>query len=240
MRLHKKASPKFVSVHHLLLDDPREELSRPRPHPQHRKSSQDSFSSFLSFFLRFASSIGGTNLEPISGTFSTIGNFSQTKCISFFPNLDNESKRNGRRDSSGTQHPPIHITVIVLRTLRRVFFFVSAGLCTTRKFVLCRENSNIFLRKSSLLCIIMRENTRKNTQRITSSSGEGVATRARKRKVGERDSLWDLVVNNDDICFKHILPRLSRTDVKFLYDVNTETRKLIKRSSRESDLRKMF
>jgi hypothetical protein len=86
----------------------------------------------------------------------------------------------------------------------------------------------------------MRENTRKNTQRITSSSGEGVATRARKRKVGERDSLWDLVVNNDDICFKHILPRLSRTDVKFLYDVNTETRKLIKRSSRESDLRKMF
>ena len=28
-----------------------------------------------------------------------------------------------------------------------------------------------------------------------------VTTRARKRKVGERDSLWDLVVNNDDIKF---------------------------------------
>ena len=111
-----------------------EELSRPhRPRPQHTKSSQDSFSSFLSFFLRFASSIGGTNLEPINGTFSTIGNFSQTKCISFFPNLDNESTRNGRRDSSGTQHPPIHITVILLSTLRRVFFFVSAGFCATRK-----------------------------------------------------------------------------------------------------------
>ena len=86
----------------------------------------------------------------------------------------------------------------------------------------------------------MRENTRKNTQRITSSSGEGVATRARKRKVGERDSLWDLVVNNDDICFKHILPRLNKTDLKFLYGVNTETRKLIKRSSRASDLKKRF
>ena len=37
-------------------------------------------------------------------------------------------------------------------------------------------------------------------------SGEGVVTRARKRKVGERDSLWDVVVNNDDVSFKHILP----------------------------------
>ena len=28
--------------------------------------------------------------------------------------------------------------------------------------------------------------------------------------------MWDLIVNNDDICFKHILPRLNGTDVKFL------------------------
>ena len=58
--------------------------------------------------------------------------------------------------------------------------------------------------------------------------------------MGERDSLWDVIVNNDDICFKHILPRLNRTDVKFLYEVNTETRKLIKRSSRMGDLKKKF
>ena len=44
----------------------------------------------------------------------------------------------------------------------------------------------------------------------------------------------------DDICFQHILPRLNRTDVKFLYEVNTETRKLIKRSSRKGDLKKKF
>ena len=76
---------------------------------------------------------------------------------------------------------------------------------------------------------------------LSSSEGEGVVmTRARKRKVGERDSLWDLIVNNDDICFKHILPRLNATDIKFLYEVNTETRKLIKRSSRERDLKEMF
>jgi hypothetical protein len=56
--------------------------------------------------------------------------------------------------------------------------------------------------------------------------------------MGERDSLWDVVVKWDDICFKHILPRLNPTDVKFLYEVNTETRKLIKRSSRKGELKK--
>ena len=59
----------------------------------------------------------------------------------------------------------------------------------------------------------------------------------------ERDSfllLWDVVVKCDDICFTHILPRLNRTDLKFLYEVNTETRKLIKRSSRKGELKKKF
>jgi len=64
-------------------------------------------------------------------------------------------------------------------------------------------------------------------------------TRAQKRRIGERD-VWSLIVNDDDICFKHILPRLNATDVKFLYEVNTETRKLIKRSSRAGDLKERF
>ena len=67
----------------------------------------------------------------------------------------------------------------------------------------------------------------------------GVATRAQKRRIGERD-LWDLIVKCDDICFTHILPRLNRTDLKFLYEVNTETRALVKRSSRAGDLKKKF
>ncbi len=65
-------------------------------------------------------------------------------------------------------------------------------------------------------------------------------TRGRKRKVGQRDSLWDLIVNNDYICFKHVLPRLNSTDLKFLHLVNNEARKLIKRSSREEELKKKF
>jgi hypothetical protein len=60
----------------------------------------------------------------------------------------------------------------------------------------------------------------------------------RKRK---RDaSLWDVIVENDDICFTHILPRLNGTDVKFLFGVNGETRKLIERSSRKRELKKKF
>jgi len=64
-------------------------------------------------------------------------------------------------------------------------------------------------------------------------------TRAQKERIGERD-LWSLIAKCDDICFQHILPRLNSNDVKFLYEVNTETRKLIKRSSRKRELKKRF
>ena len=62
----------------------------------------------------------------------------------------------------------------------------------------------------------------------------------KKRRIGERDSLWGLIVKNDDITFTHILPRLNGTDIKFLYEVNSETRKLVKRSSRAGDLKEKF
>ena len=55
-----------------------------------------------------------------------------------------------------------------------------------------------------------------------------------------KSSLWEVIVKWDDVSFKHILPRLNQTDVKFLYEVNGETRKLIKRSSRAGDLKKSF
>ena len=65
-------------------------------------------------------------------------------------------------------------------------------------------------------------------------------TQQKSQMIGKSDSLWDLIVKNDDICFTHILPRLNRTDLKFLYEVNSETRKLIKRSSRAGDLKEKF
>ena len=43
----------------------------------------------------------------------------------------------------------------------------------------------------------------------------GVRTRGQKRRMGERD-VWDLIVKNDDICFKHILPRLNANGCEIL------------------------
>ena len=43
-----------------------------------------------------------------------------------------------------------------------------------------------------------------------------------------------------DIVEKHVMCKLNGTELKFFYDVNTETRKLVKRSSRAGDLKKKF
>jgi len=77
------------------------------------------------------------------------------------------------------------------------------------------------------------------TAAATLSGAFGARTRGQKRRIGERD-VWDLIVNNDDICFTHVLPRLNATDLKFLYGVNTETRALVKRATRAEDLETGF
>ena len=79
---------------------------------------------------------------------------------------------------------------------------------------------------------------RDNTKVVMSSGA--MTTRGQKRRRGARDSLWDVIVKNDDICFQHILPKLNATDVKFLHAVNKEARKLVKRSSRKGELKKTF
>ena len=107
--------------------------------------------------------------------------------------------------------------------------------CTNKKrlaILLLRSSSSPHLPESAFR---KREREKERMRTFTS----GVTTRARKRKVGQRD-LWDLIVKNDDVSFKHILPRLNGTDLKFLYGVNSETRKLIKRSSRKGELKKSF
>ena len=43
-----------------------------------------------------------------------------------------------------------------------------------------------------------------------------------------------------DIVEKHVMCKLNGTDLKFLYGVNTETRKLVKRSSRKGELKEEF
>ena len=128
------------------------------------------------------------------------------------------------------------------------FLFAREEKVNNRQRKKLKKKRSLFLsgKKKKEIAFLSRLKKNKTTHKsIMSSSGAtahktlGVRTRAQKRRIGERD-VWDLIVNNDDICFKHILPRLNATDVKFLYGVNTETRKLIKRSSRESDLKWKF
>ena len=53
-----------------------------------------------------------------------------------------------------------------------------------------------------------------------------------KRVNSECDNwLWRIVTDHLDIFDGHILPKLDGNEVKFLYDVNTESRAAIKRSS---------
>ena len=73
-------------------------------------------------------------------------------------------------------------------------------------------------------------------------------TMSSEEVVEENNALWRLFRNAGefsggvcrDVVEKHVLPRLNSNDVKFLYEVNTETRKLIKRSSRANDLEMEF
>jgi len=83
----------------------------------------------------------------------------------------------------------------------------------------------------------MMRSSSSSSSSLSSSPLEKVT--AQKRGIRER-GLWGMIVNNDDITFTHILPRLNQTDIKFLYGVNSETRALVKRSSRAGDLKKKF
>ena len=52
-----------------------------------------------------------------------------------------------------------------------------------------------------------------------------------KRIHSEPDRLWRIVTDYPDIFDSLIVPKLNGNDVKFFYDVNTESRVAIKRSS---------
>ena len=58
-----------------------------------------------------------------------------------------------------------------------------------------------------------------------------VETPTAKRIHSEPDRLWRIVTDYPDIFDSLIVPKLNGNDVKFFYDVNTESRMAIKRSS---------
>ncbi|CAL6282149.1 unnamed protein product [Bathycoccus prasinos] len=59
-------------------------------------------------------------------------------------------------------------------------------------------------------------------------------------KLGPTELWTGLVLHHKDIFVSRVISKLNTNDIKFLYEVHSETRKLIKRSSRAGDLKQEF
>ena len=59
-----------------------------------------------------------------------------------------------------------------------------------------------------------------------------------KRVKSDNGLLWRLVTDHPDIFDTHVVPKLNGNDVKFFYDVNSESRRAIQRS--DAQLRDAF
>ena len=67
---------------------------------------------------------------------------------------------------------------------------------------------------------------------MSSKKNKEKPTTTTTRVNSERDGneLWQIVTDHPDIFDTHVVPKLNGNDVKFFYDVNTESRAAIKRS----------
>ena len=48
---------------------------------------------------------------------------------------------------------------------------------------------------------------------------------------GNENRLWRIVTDHPDIFYTHVVPKLNGNDVKFFYDVNSESRRAVKQSN---------
>merc|ERR1712216_312363 len=84
---------------------------------------------------------------------------------------------------------------------------------------------------------VLNQNNHTTFHKLTSSNfmskkrSRMVETPTAKRIHSEPDRLWRIVTDYPDIFDSLIVPKLNGNDVKFFYDVNTESRVAIKRSS---------
>ena len=90
--------------------------------------------------------------------------------------------------------------------MKKFLHFISVSLFFVKRlFTRDRKKKKLLLRSSSL-----------SRAQINRTSATKMQTRAQEgeRQIGERN-LWDLIVNNDDISFTHILPRLNQNDTRY-------------------------
>ena len=73
-----------------------------------------------------------------------------------------------------------------------------------------------------------QKSRRKKKKAPTTTTTTTTTTRVNSERRG--NELWQIVTDHPDIFGTHVVPKLNGNDVKFFYDVNTESRATIKRS----------
>ena len=107
----------------------------------------------------------------------------------------------------------------------RVFFFLEFALSGIRGlfFLLVSSVKNMSSKKKK-----QKSRRKKKTTPTTTPTRTTTSTRVNSERRG--NELWQIVTDHPDIFDTHVVPKLNGNDVKFFYDVNTESRAAIQRS----------
>ena len=108
----------------------------------------------------------------------------------------------------------------------RVFFFLEFALSGIRGlfFLLVSSVKNMSSKKKKQ----KSRRKKKKTPTPTPTTTTTTSTRVNSERRG--NELWQIVTDHPDIFDTHVVPKLNGNDVKFFYDVNTESRAAIQRS----------
>ena len=108
----------------------------------------------------------------------------------------------------------------------RVFFFLEFALSGIRGlfFLLVSLVKNMSSKKKK-----QKSRRKKKKTPTTTTTPTTTSTRVNSERRG--NELWQIVTDHPDIFDTHVVPKLNGNDVKFFYDVNSESRRAIKQSS---------
>ena len=111
----------------------------------------------------------------------------------------------------------------------RVFFFLEFALSGIRGlfFLLVSSVKNMSSKKKKQKS---RRKKKKTPTTTTTPTPTTTTTSTRVNSERRGNELWQIVTDHPDIFDTHVVPKLNGNDVKFFYDVNTESRAAIQRS----------
>ncbi len=104
----------------------------------------------------------------------------------------------------------------------RVFFFLEFALSGRRGlfFLLVSSVKNMSSKKK-------KQKSRRKKKKTPTTTPTRTTTSTRVNSERRGNELWQIVTDHPDIFDTHVVPKLNGNDVKFFYDVNTESRAAI-------------